>query len=258
MSLGPVKKGELKLCHSGQKVGVVVAGETQLGGHILADGGDAFVVFVVLVADEKVKLGVLFDLNTQLVKTLDGGVAGEKVLGSGAESDDLEAGNAEQSPGNGDELCDHGGDILGGANGVLGDVGLDAAHAQVVRAVQHAAVGIASAVDKVTVALGGGNKHAGTFKILGDKCLGSFGAEVTQENDKRVATGSLDVGHGGEHILFVFNGDGAFVKLAGVGVYDGLAAADGKVNGETVAGDRDNAGLYLGNIAEHRLFFLSL
>ena len=37
-----------------------------------------------------------------------------------------------------------------------------------------------------------------------------------------------------------------------------FAAADGKVNGETVAGDRDNAGLYLGNIAEHRLFFLSL
>jgi len=258
VSLGPVKKGELKLSHSGQKVGVVVAGETQLCGHILADGGDAFVVFVVLVADEKVKLGVLFDFDAQLVKSLDGGVAGEEVLGSGTEGDDLKAGDADESAGNGDELCNHCGDILGGADGIFGDVGLDVAHAQVVRTVQHAAVSVASAVDKVSVAFGGGNEHAGAFKIFGDKGLGSFGTEVAKENDKRVAPGSLDVGHGGEHILFVFNGDGAFVKLAGVGVYDGLAAADGKVNGETVAGDRDNAGLYLGNIAEHRLFFLSL
>ena len=49
---------------------------------------------------------------------------------------------------------------------------------------------------------------------------------VAEENDESVAACCLDVGYGGEHIFFVFNGYGAFVKLACVGFDNCLAAAD--------------------------------
>ena len=41
----------------------------------------------------------------------------------------------------------------------------EVAHAEVVGAVQHTAVGIAAAVDHVAVTLGGGHEHAGAILI---------------------------------------------------------------------------------------------
>ena len=43
-----------------------------------------------LVGNEQIQLGVLLDLDAQLVQTLDGRVAGKEVLRTRAEGDDLQ------------------------------------------------------------------------------------------------------------------------------------------------------------------------
>ena len=81
-----------------------------------------------LVGHQQVQLGIFFDLHTDLVQALDRGVAGEEVLGPGAEGDDFQLAQANQRAGDGLELADHLGDILGGAHGVLGDKSFQMAH----------------------------------------------------------------------------------------------------------------------------------
>ena len=63
------------------------------------------------------------------------------------------------------------------------------AHAEIVGAVEHAAVGVTAAVDHVSVALGGGDVHAGAVEFLRDKRFGRFGTEVAEEHNQRVAAG---------------------------------------------------------------------
>ncbi len=145
MGVGPVQQGQFELRHPGQQVGVILA-LAHLGGHVGTDVGDAGIVGMGLVGDQQVQLGVLLDLHAQLIQTLDGGVAGEEVLGTRAEGDDLQVLHAQDGPGDGHELGDLVRQFLGSAHGVLGDVGAQVAHAQVVGAVQHAAVGVAAAV----------------------------------------------------------------------------------------------------------------
>ena len=154
MGLGPVQQRQFKLGHAGQQVGVVAA-LAHLGGHVGADVGDAGVASVLVVSHQQVQLTVLLNLDAQLVQALDGGVAGQKVLWAGAEGDDLQPFQAQDGPGDGHKLGHLAGNLLGGAHRVFGNIAFQAAHPQVVAAVQHAAVGVAAAVDQVAVALGG-------------------------------------------------------------------------------------------------------
>ena len=231
--LRPVEQGQLKLRHAGQQVGEVLA-FAHLLGHIVADGGDARVVRMLLIAYEQV--------------ALDGGVAGKEVLGTGTEGDDLEILHTDDRAGNGVELLDHFADILGGADGILGDVALEMAHAEVVGAVEHAAVGVAAAVDEVAVTLGGGNEHAGAVEVLGNQRLGRLGAEVAEEDNQRVDAGGLHVVDSLEHVGLVLNGDGALIDVAAAGLDDGFASRDGQADGEAVAGDRNDAEFYFRNV----------
>ena len=175
--LRPVQQGQLKLGHALQHVGVVLALAHFLG-HVGAHIRDAGIFRVLLVGDQQVQLGVLFNLHAQVVQALDGGVAGEEVLGPGAKGDDLQVLNADDGPGNGHKFRHLVRQLLGGAHGILGDVAGKAPQPQVVGAVEHAAVGVAPAVDQVAVALGGSHKHAGVVKVLGDEGFGGFGAKV--------------------------------------------------------------------------------
>ena len=153
VALGPVEQRQLELRHAFEHIGVVFALAHFLL-HILADGGDARVARVGLIRDEQIQLGVLFDLHTELVEALDGRVAGEEVLRTRAEGDDFEVADADNGSCDGDEVRDHLCDIFGGADRVFGDVALQMAHTEVIRTVQHAAVGVAAAVDEIAVALG--------------------------------------------------------------------------------------------------------
>ena len=258
MGFGPVQQGQFKLCHTGQQVGVVFA-LAHLGGHVGADFGDAGVVLVGLVAYQQVQLAVFLDLHTQLIQALDGGVAGKEVLGARAEGDDLQILDAQNGPGNGYELSHLVGQFLGGAHGILGNIALQVAHPQVVGAVQHAAVGVAAAVDHIAVTLGSRHVHHGAVEILGQQGFGGFGAKVAQEHRQGVAARGAQVGHGLFHIAFVFHRDGAFIQVQPLGLAGGgnvLAALGGQGNGEAVAADRHNTQTDFGNVGGFHNEFL--
>jgi len=246
----PVEQRQLKLRHALEHIGVISALAHFLL-HILADGGNARIARMGLVGNEQIQLGVLLDLHAQLVQALDGRVAGKEVLRTRAEGDNLEVFDTDNGSCNGDEVRDHLGDIVGGADRVFGDVALQMPHAEVIRTVQHAAVRIAAAVDQVAVALGGCDKHARAFKILGDERFGRFRAEVSEEDDKGVAACRVDVGNGLQHIVLVFDGHGTFVHAALTGLGDIRAAHFGERSGEAVAGDGDEAELDIGDVFKH-------
>ena len=123
-------------------------------GHVFAHGGNALVTGMLLVADQQIQLAVFLDFDAQLIQALDRRVAGEEVLGTGPEGDDLQVLQADDDAGDGEEFGDLVGQFFRGADGVFRDVALQVAHAQVVGAVQHTAVRVAAAVDHVTVAFG--------------------------------------------------------------------------------------------------------
>ena len=254
MGLGPIQQSQLQLSHPGVEIGIILA-LAHLLGHVCADLGDPGIIGMGLVGHQQVQLGVFLHFHAQLIQSLDGGVAGKEVLGTGAEGDDLETGEANQGAGNGLEVGNHGGDILRGAHGIGGDIGLEMAHAQVVGAVEHAAVGVAAAVDEVLAAfLSGSHIHDGAVKPLGDERFRRLGTEVAQEHHQGIAARALYFVHGFEHILLIFHRGFAFVQiqsLALAGGHDGSPAALGERNDEAVPGHRNDAQLDFRNVGQH-------
>ena len=248
--LRPIQQGQLKLGHALQQVGIVPA-LAHLLGHVGAHIGNAGIPCVFLVGDQQVQLAVFLNLHTQVVQALNGSVAGEKVLGPGAEGDDLQIPNAQNRPGNGHKLRHFLRNLRGGAHRVFGDVTGQAPQPQIVGAVEHAAVGVSPAIDQVPVPLGSRHKHAGAVKVLGDEGLRSFRAKVAQKHGQSVAAGLLDFLHSGQHVLFVFHGGLSLVDVqttGGAGCHHGGPAALRKGNGETVPGDCHKAQFYLRDI----------
>ncbi len=243
--LGPIQQRQLELCHAGQERGIAVTRHTKLGSHILADGLDTGIVLVCLVGHQQIQLGVLLDLNAQLIQTLDGGVAGEEILRTGAEGDDLEALDTNDGTGNRQEITDHSRTLVGSSHGILGNVSAEMAHTEVIRAIEHTAVGIAAAADEIAVALGCRHVHDGTVKLLAEKGFGSLGAEVTEINHEGITTSGLHAGKSLENIVFVFNDGSTFVEVdpLGLGGLDHrLTAAFGKGAGKAVTAHRNNGG----------------
>ena len=247
--LGPIQQSQLKLSHPLQQVGVGALAHLLL--HVGHHLGDALVPGMGLVGHQQIQLGVLLHFHTQLVEALDGGVAGEEVLGTGAEGDDLQVLHADDGPSNGDKLPDHVGALLGGAHGVLRQVGLQVAHTQVIGAVEHAAVGVAAAVDQIAVPLSGSHIHGGAVKLLAQDGLGGLGTEVAQEDHQGVDTVGLHVVQGLQSVGLVLHGDGALIQALAVGGDDILAALGGQGDGEAVAGHSNDAQLDLRNIGKH-------
>ena len=250
MRLRPVQQGQLKLRHTGKQVGVVAA-LAHFGGHIGADLGNAGVIGVFFVGNQKIQLGVFLNLNAQLIQALDGRIAGKEVLRAGTEGDDLQIAYAQNRAGDWHKFCHLIGNFLGSADGVLGDVGAQMPHPQVVRAVQHTAVGVAAPVDHIAVALGGSHIHTGTVKEFGKQGFGRFGAEVAQKYGQRVAARGGDLRHSLLHIGFVFHSGLRLVHgqaLGGTGGDDGGAALFAQRNGKAVTADGNNAQLDFGNV----------
>ena len=252
--LRPIEEGQLELGHALAQIGIVAALAHFLG-HFRTDGRDPGVACVLLVAHQQIQLGVLLDLHADLVQALDGGVAGEKVLGTGAEGDDLQVFHTDDRPCDGHEVRNHFGDVLRRAHGVLRDVALQMAHPQVVGAVEHTAVGVAAPIDEVAVPLGGGHEHTGAVKVFGNEGLGGLGAEIAQEHHQGVAAVLVHIGQGFQHIQLVLNGDRALVEVARIGGFDGGAALLAQGDGEAVPGDSDEAKFYVRDVF-HDVFLL--
>jgi len=250
VALSPVEQRQLKLRHALEHIGVISALAHFLL-HILADGWNACIACVGFIGNKQIQLGVLLDLHTEFVQALDWCIAGEEVLRTRAEGDDLQILHTDDSSCDGNKIGDHLRDILRRADRILGDVALQVPHTEVIRTVQHTAVRIAAAVDQVAVALGGSHEHTRAVKISGNERFRRLRAEVAKEDDKGVAACRVDVGDGLEHIVLVFDGHGAFVHAALTGLGDIRAAHFGERSGEAVAGDGDEAELDIGDVFKH-------
>ena len=204
----PVHERQLILCHARQEIRIWVAAfGAELCRHVGDDVLDARVILVRTVGDEQIEFRVLLNLDAEVVERLDRGVAGEEVLRARAECDDLEVLEAEQRACNGLELGNHVGELFCRADRILGDEGLEVAQAEVVRAVEHAAVGIAAAVDEVLASLfRSGHVHDRAVELAGNQGLRRLRAEVAEEDDEGIATGVLGFLDSGQHVLLVLDG----------------------------------------------------
>ena len=248
--LGPVQKRQLKLSHPGQQLRIPVALYAQLLRHIGADRPNPAVSGMGLVGHQKVQLRVLLHLNAQLVQPLNGRVAGEEILGPGAEGDDLQALDPQNRPGHREKLPDHLRALPGRAHGIIGNVRLHPAQAQVIRAVQHAAVGVAPAVDQVAVALGGSHVHDRSPEPLGQNGLRRLRAEIAQIHHQGIAAGSLHIRQGLQGVGLIFHRHRTAVQPRSIGGDHRLPAGGGKGDGKAIPGHGHNGRFYFRKIGQ--------
>ena len=178
----------------------------------------------------------------QAKKSWGGSVAGEEVLGTGSEGDDLQVLQADDRAGDREELNDFVSQLFSVADGIFRDIALQVAHAQVVGAVQHSAVGVAAAVDHVAVAFRRGHEHHGAVEVLRHQGFRRFRTEVSEEHAGSVALVGLQLFNSLQHIIFIFHRgldlheiDLFVSQLRG----DGGTALLAQRDGETVAGNGD-------------------
>ena len=143
MLLNPIQQGDFILGQLGQNAGHLVA-LAQLLLHVRLYLGDSGVARMGVEGREKVQLGVFLNLHPQLMELEDRSVAGQEILGTGAEGDNLQVLQANHRAGNGQEVLEHIRDFPGGSHGVFGDIGLYAPQGQVVAGVEHTAVCVAA------------------------------------------------------------------------------------------------------------------
>ena len=151
---------------------------------------------------------------------------------------------------------DHVSYFVSGANGVLGYVSIDVAELQVVGSVQHAAVSVASALDKggVGVLLCRSCEHNRTVKVLCEQGFCDLRTEIAEVYAQSVAACLLDILKSLDHVDLALNDtDGTFVDvrcavLVGVSLDDSLASVNGKALGEAVTGYCNYAKLDFRNV----------
>ena len=252
--LYPVEQGDLILCELRQNLGLHVA-LAELFFHVFDDLRDTRVALVLIERLKEVELGVFFNLNAEVVKRLNGRVAGEEVQRARAEADDLEALQADDRSCNRHELVNHVRALVSGADRVFRNVNLYIAQLQVVAGVQHAAICVAAAVHEVFCGFfRGRTEHNGAVKVLCKQRLGNFRTEVAKVNDKRVAACVLYVFKRLYHVdLALHDTYGALInfgstELLCVSVDQCLSAVDRKGFREAVTADGNNADLDLGNV----------
>ena len=87
---------------------------------------------MLLVSYEQVELRVLLYLYAEFIQALDRSVAGEEVLRTWTEGDNLQALETEDDASHGNELSHHLSHFLCCAYRILGDIALEVAHAEVI------------------------------------------------------------------------------------------------------------------------------
>ena len=73
-------------------------------------------------SNKKIKFGVFFDLNAQLIKTFDRCITCKEILRTWSECNDLEVTNADNGTCNRYEITDHLGDVISCSNWIFRNV----------------------------------------------------------------------------------------------------------------------------------------
>ena len=87
---------------------------------------------MLLITYKEVKLRVLLNLHTKLVESLDRGIAREEVLRPWSECDYLQVPDTDHSTGNRQKLTDLERGLFCGHARIIGNIGADVPHSQVV------------------------------------------------------------------------------------------------------------------------------
>ncbi len=257
----PVQKCQFKLRHARQKVGVPVS-RAKLRRHVLRNRRYPRVAGVCLVGDQQVQLGVLLDLHPEVVQRLDRRVAREEVLRARPECDDLQGTQPEDRARDGNEIGDHTGYAVRRSDRVRGYHRFQFAQAEIVGAVQHAAVSVPAAVDQIFSGfLGGRRDHGRSAELLHKQRFRSLRSEISKEDDEGVAPGGFHFRNGFRHIVFALYDGLAFVKGGSffrAALHDRPSPSLGKRQDEAVAADRNDAQFYLRNVLAHFHYPLSI
>src|SRR5574344_12704 len=210
MILCPVHQSEFKLCHAGVEFCIVLT-RSHLCFHFLANLRNTWIVGVLLVRYEQIQLRVFLYLYAQFIQPLDRSVAGEEVLWTWTECNNLQTLQTDDSASYRYEVSHHLGYIVSCAYWVLRNISFEMTHPQIVRAVKHTAECVATTIDHVAVALSCCYKHDGTVEILCNQCFWCLRTKVAKEYNQCIATVALYVGYSLEHVLLVFYCSGAVV-----------------------------------------------
>ena len=130
--LSPVKQGKLELSQTGKELRIGVSLDAELRGHVLNYVIDPRIALMLPVGNKKVELTVFLNLNSDVIKCLDRGIACEEVLRARSECDYLKSLKSYDRPGKRDEIKGHGRKLRSGTHGILGDVGLKLPESQVI------------------------------------------------------------------------------------------------------------------------------
>jgi hypothetical protein len=171
-----------------------------------------------------------------------------------AEPEHLEVRHADHHPRDRREFADLLRQVLRQAHGILRNVDVEAAQADVVRAVQKAAQRIAAVAGQHSlVLLGGGAGHDRSGELLKKERRRSFGAEVAQIRHRRVAPLVEEVVARREGLLLVFDDHrarhGVHLLLLEFGHQCGQTLLC-QTRGKTVPRDADNPDLDLWHVCE--------
>ena len=224
----------------------------QLCSHFLHHVVDTRVALMLLEGFEQVELRVLFNLHTEVVKGTNGCIAGEEVVWTRTERDDLQVAQSDDGTCDGHEVVNQFGTFSCVADGIFGDVSLRLAEFQGVAGIQHAAVCIATAVDEVFLCLlGCSAEHGGTIEIVGEHGLRNFRSEIAKVHAERVASSFLDVLQCLLHVDFaLYDADGTLVDVVGTVFFyilsnKSLTAIYGQRLRETVTAHRNDSDFHL-------------
>ena len=126
MCLYPVKQGQLVLCKLLKDLGLLVTG-AQLVSHFLNLCGDSLISGMLVEGLKQIQLGVLLDLNAEIVKLLDRCITCKEVQRSGTEGNDLQIGKSDDCSCDRNKLVNHVSTLFRSSYRILGDICLDIA-----------------------------------------------------------------------------------------------------------------------------------
>ena len=234
-----------------QKVGVGIS-RAQLFGHVAGDVLDLGPALGFEKDVVKVEFGVFHNFDPQVIKGLDGRVAGQKILGPRSEAENLESADAEDDARGRNEIGHHVGDRVGQAERSFGDERPQLAQAAIVGCVEKSAVGVAAAADEIGFRfLGGGGEHDRPAEFLGHEGRRPFRTEVPEIDGERVRAAAPGLVQGLEGVGFAFDDGLEFDERKAFGPA-GLGGSDpphsGEFDGKAVAADGDKSDEDIGNI----------
>ena len=253
MLLDPVKQGQLILSKLGKNLRLVVAA-AKLCLHVLNHVRNAGIVGMLVECVEQIQLGVLLDLNADVVKLLDWSITCKEVERSGTEGYDLEVLKACKCTCDRHEVVDHICTVLSISYGILGDVRAKVTKGEIIGCIQHSAVSIAKTCrgNRFIILFCCGAEHHRTIILLCKHGIRDLGTKVAQIYAQGIASLFVDVLKSVLHIdLALDDRHGTFIDigcviLLSISVNQCLSSSDSQICGEAVTAHAHDADLHFG------------